>query len=95
MPVEQVTRAVAIDRLAICVSAYRYICDTCGDRDTFPDDPMPEGSSAADASRKGWRLYPGPDDDQCAKCPHCCRLSDEKVAARLALPALYPQERAP
>lgn len=85
MPVEQVIRAVAIDDLAVCVQAWRWICDDCGRRDTFADIPMPEGHSEMDAQRKGWvvRWDHGSDGELC-RCPSCC--------ARRS-PALSPADR--
>jgi hypothetical protein len=72
MPVEHVTRAVAIDDLALMISAWRWICDDCGRRDTFPDAPMPEGCSETDAQRKGWVVRWGPDSDgEKCRCPTC------------------------
>lgn len=72
MPVEQIIRAVAIDDLAICVQAWRWICDECGRRDTFADIPMPEGHSEMDAQRKGWRILWGPESDgELCRCPGC------------------------
>lgn len=75
MPVEQVIRSVAIDDLAVCVSAWRYICDGCGRRDTFPDSPMPEGHSEFDASRKGWIISWDYDDREICRCPGCIARS--------------------
>jgi hypothetical protein len=73
MPVEQVIRAVAIDDLAICVQAWRWICDDCGRRDTFADIPLPEGHSEMDAQRKGWRVrWDQASDGELCRCPGCC-----------------------
>jgi len=86
MPVEQVIRAVAIDDLAICVQAWRWICDDCGRRDTFPDLPMPEGHSEMDAQRKGWKIrWDHESDGELCRCPGCC--------ARRIEPAVSPAER--
>lgn len=70
MPVEHITRAVKIDDLALLISAWRWVCDRCGRRDTFPDNPMPEGSSELDAQRRGWKVVwsPKSDGEQC-RCP--------------------------
>lgn len=70
MPVEQVFRAIAIDDLAISVSAWRWICDVCGRRETFPDVPMPEGASEFDPGNRGWRLNWRTDGEACI-CPTC------------------------
>jgi hypothetical protein len=85
MPVEQIIRAVAIDDLAICIQAWRYICDDCGRRDTFPDIPMPEGRSEMEPQRKGWviRWDYGSDGELC-RCPQCATKKSRAVAAKLA-----------
>jgi hypothetical protein len=71
MPIEHVERAVIIDDLLLSVSAWRYICDGCGNRGTFPDSPMPEGMSEREAGKAGWFIR-GIDDEQCF-CPACVR----------------------
>ena len=70
MPVEHVSRTVTIDDLAIVVTAWRYVCDTCGRVDAFADVPMPEGHNEWDAQRRGWRFCIGGENDRC-KCPSC------------------------
>jgi hypothetical protein len=72
MPVEHVTRAVKIDDLPLLISAWRWVCDGCGRRDTFPDIPMPDGASEMDAQRTGWKIMWGPDSDgEKCRCPNC------------------------
>jgi hypothetical protein len=78
MPIEHVHRAVLIDDLALTVSAWRYICDRCGHRETFPDHPMPEGRSEFDASKRGWN-HSCLDDEQCV-CPACITARREQFA---------------
>jgi hypothetical protein len=80
MPIEHVTRAVAIDNLAVFVSAYRYVCDHCGNRETFADVPMPEGNSEFDAQRRGWRIL-WENDGEGAQCPACSARRDAKARA--------------
>jgi hypothetical protein len=81
MPVEQIIRAVAIDDLAICVQAWRWICDDCGRRDTFADIPMPEGHSEIDAQRKGWRIrWDLASDGELCRCPGCCARRTKALA---------------
>jgi hypothetical protein len=71
-PVEQVTRVVAINDLAICVTVWRWICDDCGRRETFADSPMPEGHSEMDAQRKGWKVrWDAESDGELVRCPGC------------------------
>jgi hypothetical protein len=72
MPVEQVIRAIAIDDLAICISVWRWICDDCGARSTFHDDPMPDGHSEMDAQNKGWKMvWSVQSDGEMCRCPGC------------------------
>lgn len=78
MPVESVHRSVLIDDLALSVSAWRYICDRCGTRETFPDHPMPEGRSECEASRKGWRISVVHDEE--CHCPTCCAVENQRAA---------------
>ncbi len=68
MPIERVIKSVLFDDLVVGCSAWRYICDSCGYRECFPDVPMPEGRSEMDASRRGWRL--SYIDEGCT-CPEC------------------------
>ena len=72
MPVDQIARAVAINDLSVIVTAWCYVCDDCGRRDTFPDVPMPEGRSEFEASQKGWRMRMDSDDNEMCRCPSCC-----------------------
>lgn len=91
MPVEFVARSLTIDDLAIQVTAYRYICDGCGSRGTFPDNPMPEGHSEVDASRKGWRIYWDVDDQERCRCPHCSAKVDARIAANTTRTSKEPE----
>lgn len=70
MPVKQITRGVTIDGLFVSVSAWRWTCDNCGHRETFPDNPMPEGRSESDATRSGgWHLrWREPEGCVCSGC---------------------------
>jgi hypothetical protein len=84
MPVEQIIRAVAIDDLAICIKAWRWICDDCGRRDTFPDSPMPEGCSELAPQQKGWRIrWDAASDGELCRCPQCSARNYKAVAAKL------------
>lgn len=83
MPVEQVIRAVAIDDLAICIQAWRWICDDCGRRDTFPDIPMPEGRSEMEAQQKGWLIrWDIESDGELCRCPQCAAKRSRALAER-------------
>lgn len=82
MPIEQVFRTVAVEDLAVPVSVWRFICDDCGLRQAFPDNPMPEGHSESDHTRAGWSIY-YEDDDEKAHCPRCCAAHSEKVSAAM------------
>lgn len=84
MPIEYVTRAVAIDDLAVMVTAYRWICDRCGFRETFPDSPMPEGRSEFDARRRGWGIFWDAEDLENCSCPTCRALYSHKIREKLA-----------
>lgn len=81
MPVEHVCRAIAIDDLALAVSAWRYICDGCGARETFPDNPMPEGRSEVDANRRGWHISILHDEE--CYCPTCWTLDMHTKSAAM------------
>ena len=82
MPVENVHRAVLIDDLSITVSAWRWICDACGSRETFHDNPRPPDVSGWAAQNKGWKILWGPDTDgeKCA-CPACAAAPLAKCEA--------------
>lgn len=84
MPVEQIIRAVAIDDLAVCIQAWRYVCDDCGRRDTFPDIPMPEGRSEMEPQRKGWVIRWDAGDGELCRCPNCSMAKARTLRARLA-----------
>lgn len=71
MPIEQVSRTILIDDLAVAVSAWRWICDACGHRQSFHDNPMPDGISEMAAQHRGWRIDWSTGDGEACKCPAC------------------------
>lgn len=74
MPIENVIRTVVFDKLVVSVSAWRYRCEDCGFVESFADNPIPEGQSEFDASKRGWSIYWDQDENELCRCPKCRAL---------------------
>ena len=74
MPIEHVSQIVTFDNLCVEVSVYRYICDNCGRRECFHDEPTPYGEKIPTPSERGWEIREPLDDGvqgaRCAQCHH-------------------------
>jgi hypothetical protein len=75
MPIEHVTRGLQFENLYVEVSVERWICDNCGRRQAFHDNPQPPYGDAPppNPERLGWKLKFPLDDgsEEGCTCPKC------------------------
>ena len=85
MPVEYVTRGLSFENLYVEITVCRYICDDCGRRECFHDNPTaPIDENHRTPDEQGWALLYSHDDgaEQGCRCRRCADVVRERVAER-------------